>query len=498
MATPVKRNNKGKTPDTTTEDQNQSQRSGEASTSHDPDSSNRKTGVKPTTILYSYSPDATPEFQARTDSFTAGAERSLVSALSRSALGESETLPFASNRSGDTITVVVPLTMVRGDALAELIMLLASKVPTCVLMEGQQGWEEPTWTAETSRQLMGFVSALQGAPKSFSSSSSPTDLTRSAVWITAANSALSRPGGAAFAHGSVLPTEVGGAKSASKYLTKVFASLRNVSSEPKVQTAIMTFERLLKMWIKDQYRDALDLVRRNRISWGTLLNAGSPTESKKVKGRIVKQIRSPPKPSRSPFLSGKERQELASLFAPAWNTPEQMRTEWNALSANDQHTQYSEYLVRLKQHYEDISKISSSIHSKLGHRKKWIHKACEERDVVPKNKKDKSNEFKWADAFFKLNAKDMNLSVALVFAPSHYLPDRYHVQDILSTLWDKDKVLTTTDAHENFCGVTVNLWKDWIQRFEPDLTINTIDVPEALSLEDDNPFADLPSEVNSA
>jgi hypothetical protein len=461
---------------------------------------NTYTKVKAQTaqILYSYSPDVSPEFQARTDSFTLEANKSLISALSKSALGDSEQLPFASNRSGDTISVVVPLTMARGDALAELIMLLASKVPTCILLEGSQGWEEPTWTAETSRQLMGFVSALQGAPTSFSSSSSPTDLTRSAVWITAANSALSRPGGAENAHGSVLPTEVGGAKSASKYLTKVFSSLRNVSSEPKIQMAIQTLERLLKLWIKDQHRDALDLVRRNRISWGTLLNAGSPTESKKVKGKIVKQIKSPPKPSRSPFLSGKERQELSALYAPVWNTPEQMRENWNAMSSNDQHTNYNDYLRMLKQHYEDIAKISSSVHSKLGHRKKWIHRACEEQDAVPKNKKDKANEFKWADAFFKLNLKQINLPVALVFAPSHYLPDKYNVQDTLTELWSKGKVLLTTDAHENLCGVTVGLWKEWIQRFEPDLSETRSDVPEALSLQDDNPFADLLNVADAA
>jgi hypothetical protein len=441
----------------------------------------------------------TPEFQARTDLFTTAAERSLVTALSKSALGEGEALPFASNRTGDTISIVVPLTMSRGDSLAELIMLLASKIPSCVLIEGTQGWEEPTWTGEGSRQLMGIVAALQGTPKSFSSTSSPTDLTRSAIWITAANSALSRPGGTKSAHGSVLPTEVGGTKSASKYLTKVFATLRNVSSEPKVQSAVQALERLLKLWIKDQYREALDLVRTHKISWGTLLNAGSPTETKKVKGKIVKQIKSPPKPSRSPFLSGKERQELSSIFAPVWNTPEQMRVEWNRLSANEQHTQYTEYLVALKKHYETLSKISSSVHSKLGHRKKWIHRACEEHDAAPKNKKDKSNQFKWADAFYKLNLTEINLSVALVFAPSHYLDqDKYNVEDTLTSLWQKDKVLITTDAHENLCGVTVGLWKEWIQRFEPDFTEIRTSVPPALTLADDNPFAALDGASSTA
>jgi hypothetical protein len=39
--------------------------------------------------------------------------------------------------------VVIPLTITRGDALAELIMLIASQLPTAVLIQGTEGWEEP-------------------------------------------------------------------------------------------------------------------------------------------------------------------------------------------------------------------------------------------------------------------------------------------------------------------------------------------------------------------
>jgi len=344
---------------------------------------------------------------------------------------------------------------------------------------------------------MGIVAAIQGTPDSFNSSSSPTDLTRTAIWVTAANAALSRPGGTASAHGSVLPTSVGGAKSASKYLSKVFSGLRSVSTEEKVLSAISTLERLLKLWIKEQYRNALDLVRKNKISWGVLLNAGSPTESKKVKGQLVKQIKSPPKPSRSPFLSGKERQEISSLFAPSWNATEEMRNNWNALSANEQHDQYKDYLNALKKHYENIQKISSSTHSKLGHRKKWIHRACEEQGVAPSNKKDKSNEFKWAESFFKLNLRNVNVSVTMVFAPSHFLPEKFDAATGLDHLYAMDKVLEVTDAHANNMGACVGLWKEWIQRFEPDLTIDRLSVPDAITLADDNPFSVLDIEENS-
>jgi hypothetical protein len=212
--------------------------------------------------LFSYAPDSSPDFERRVEAFVKTAQQSLVARLARSSLGDEENTPFASSREGDTITIAVPLTMARGDALAELILLLASKVKTALLRECTVGWEEPNWTAETSRQLMGFVAAVQGPPESFAASTSPVDLIRLAVWVTAANSALSVPGGVADAVGSVVPTEVGGAKSASKYLMRAFASLRAISSEGKHQAAIATLERLLKLWIKEQRDSSIALVQK--------------------------------------------------------------------------------------------------------------------------------------------------------------------------------------------------------------------------------------------
>jgi len=443
--------------------------------------------------LYSYSPDVSPEFQKRTDDFINGTAASLQSRLARQSMGDSSEIAFASVREGERINIVVPLTISRGDMLAELILLLASKVPTAVLLEGTQGWEEPTWTAESSRHLMGIVSAVQGPPESLSASSSPVDLARLAVWVTACNSALSQPGGVDTAVGSVVPTQVGGAKSASKYMSKVLGALRAISSEDKHQAAIKTLDMLLKLWIKGQREIALSLVRRNKISWGTVLIAGSPTEKKKVKGQEITLVKAPSKPSRSPYLSGKERQALSSILAPIWNKPEQLRQSWNALSAQDQHTGYKDYIRELKEHYENINKISTSMHAKLGHRKKWIHAACEERDAVPNKKKDKSNEFIWSANFFKLDLTDVNLSVALVFSPHHYLVDpKYDADNIITRLFNRNKVIDASDTTDMLCGVTVELWRDWAMRFEPDLRLQQGSVPPANTLEDQNPFADLP------
>jgi len=448
--------------------------------------------------MYSFSPDVSPEFQGRVQDFVKQANDSLLAKLSKTALGEAEATPFASSREGDSITISIPLTMARGDALAELILLIASQIPTAVLRECTTGWVEPQWTAETQRQLMGFVSAIQGAPDSFASSSSPVDLTRVAVWTTACNSALSVPGGVETAVGSVLPSEVGGAKSANKYLTKAFGALRAVSSDATHQQAIATLERVLKLWIKEQRVPALALIRRQKISWGSVLLTAAPTETKKVKGQSITQIKSPSKPSRSPFLSGKEKQVLSSLLATEWNIPEAMRDEWIRMSSQAQHDSYNDFIKRLKTHYETINRISTSIHAKLGHRKKWIHAACLEKGVAPTSKKDKANEFIWSQNFFKLNLVDFNLSVSLVFAPNHYLTmDKYDCDNILTNLWGLGGVLDPRDCTPQRCGVTVELWKEWALRFQPDFSENRDEIPQAVTLDDPNPFSSLPDPEGS-
>jgi len=244
MATSSSKKETGKQ-DTTTAGQPQKSTSSPSRKGKEP--ANEQNKGKTITPMYSLSPDVSPDFERRVQTFVNEANTSLLAKLARTALGDEQSTPFASSREGDTITISVPLTMARGDALAELILLIAAQIPTAVLHECTTGWVEPQWTSETSRQLMGFVSAVQGVPDSFASSSSPVDLTRVAVWITACNSALSQPGGVEGAVGSVLPTEVGGAKSANKYLTKAFGALRAVSSEPMHQAAVATLERLFKI-----------------------------------------------------------------------------------------------------------------------------------------------------------------------------------------------------------------------------------------------------------
>jgi hypothetical protein len=172
-----------------------------------------------------------------------------------------------------------------------------------------------------------------------------------------------------------------------------------------------------------------------------------------------------------------------------------MRNNWLALTSVEQHVEYRNYVTMLKQHHERINKISSSVHAKLGHRKKWIHAACETQGVAPTKKKDKSNEFIWAQNFFKLDLTKVNLSIALVFAPSHFLTeDKYDTISILDKIFDNSEhVLGASDFTDELCGVTAGLWKEWAIRFSPDAeSFSLVEVPPAETLKDDNPFQSLP------
>jgi len=95
--------------------------------------------------------------------------------------------------------------------------------------------------------------------------------------------------------------------------------------------------------------------------------------------------------------------------------------------------------------------------------------------------------------FFKLDLTEVNLSVALVFAPSHYLDhEKYDTDTTLGRLFGRNRVLQTSEITDALCGVTVGLWREWVLRFEPDMTASQGSVPQAVTLADTNPFADLP------
>jgi len=317
---------------------------------------------------------------------------------------------------------------------------------------------------------------------------------RVSIWITACNSALSIPGGVKDAQGVSLPTSIGGAQSASKYMSKAFASLRAGTSDETTLGAISTLEKLLKLWIKQVREESLDLIKKQKISWGLVLRQGSQTETKKIKGKDVTQIVNAVKPSRSPWLSNKERQALSKLYSEAWSAPEVMRKAWVELPSQDQHANYHQVIAALKKHNEKLNQVSSNIHAKLGHRKKWIYAAVKEKDAEPKSKKDKSNPFAWSAEFFKLNTQDIRWNVASIFSPSHYLPtEDAKENDIYSQFYDVDANVTGAELArpEGMDSNVYELWKEWADRFAPNFDQIRFRKTRAeqVSFSDENPFA---------
>jgi len=378
-----------------------------------------------------------------------------------------EKASFDSERVGEIIHVWIPTGIQTGDVIGYLILGLCCKLPNVVLHHTTTGWKEPSLTPELERRINGIIVALQGPPKSFNTSSSPVDITCLSLWISAIGVALSKPGGQHDAVGSVVPASVYGDDSANKYLAKGFAALRAVIDESELK-AIKTLEQLLQLWRKDQEEDALNLLTRHKIPWGAVLTKGAPTEKKKVKKQEIISIVSPPKPSKSPWLSGAERTELQAIHKEIWEFPEYMRKAWNLMTPEAQHANYKIYVAKVRSHYELMKAVSSSAHAKLGHRKKWIEDRCRSAGVEPKSKKEKGNMFVWTQNFFKLSLKiyGTHQSLIRIFAPNHYLGGEWN--EDFGYILDNDKMLTDiSQLPSQIPEGRRKLWGEWIARFNP-------------------------------
>lgn len=227
-----------------------------------------------------------------------------------------------------------------------------------------------------------------------------------------------------------------------------------------------------------------------------MLNAGAPTVTKKVKGQEITNVLTPLKPSRSPWLSRTESKELAALFKPTWEAESEMRTVWNALSPEEQHTNYKATVSAIKKHFEELKTISSSVHARLGHRKKWIYAAAKHAGVDPKSKKDKANPFAWTAAFFKLDLTKAGTALAMTFSPAHFLVEKgYDAHAAVTLAWQK-ALKGSTDLSDELAsldaGPMKNLLLFWAIKFSPNTSIDINKVPESSGLKDDNPFVALP------
>jgi hypothetical protein len=271
--------------------------------------------------------------------------------------------------------------------------------------------------------------------------------------------------------GSVVPDTVSGADSANKYLAKTFAALRAVSNEDDLPS-IKTLEQLLQLWRKDQEEDALILLTSHKIPWGSVLVRGAPTERKTVKKQLITQIVSPPKPSKSPWVSGAERTYLSGYFKEVWEHPEELRKQWVELTPQQQHANFTVFVKHIREHYELMKKISSGVNAKLGHRKKWIEEVCREAGVQPKSKKDKGNMFLWTTAFFKRDLTKLGHHQSLVrtFAPNHYLEGNEWIEDFGVILRAEGKIENPASIPEGIPEERKGLWSEWVVRFQPNLS----------------------------
>jgi hypothetical protein len=418
--------------------------------------------------LYTFSADITDEKKAEIEKLVSQVPKVLEESALMAKRGPSdEKSAFDSERVGDLIHVWVPANIQTGDVIGYLILGLCCKLPNVVLHHTTVSWKEPNLTPELERRINGIIVALQGPPKSFNSSSSPVDITCLSLWISAIGVALSKPGGQHDAVGSVVPVSVYGGDSANKYLAKGFAALRAVTDESELK-AIKTLEQLLQLWRKEQEADALNLLTRHKIPWGAVLTKGAPTEKKKVKKQEIISIVSPPKPSKSPWLSGAERTELQRIFKEIWEFPDYMRKAWNVMSPQAQHANYHTYVAKVRSHYELMKAVSSSAHAKLGHRKKWIEDRCRSAGVEPKAKKEKGNMFIWTQNFFKLSLRiyGTHQSMVRIFAPNHYLGGVW--EEDFGYILEADRILTDRSQLPSEISEDRRvLWGEWVDRFNP-------------------------------
>jgi hypothetical protein len=301
----------------------------------------------------------------------------------------------------------------------------------------------------------------------------------------------------------VLPSSVGGAKSASKYLTRIMAGLRAGLPDEDTSTAIKTLELLLKAWQKTRGEQALNLLRKNKISWGALQLAGSPTQIKKGKKGKPDQtvIVSPSKPSTSPWLSVQERVKISKLLSEKWSFSDDLRKEWIVLTPVEQHKQYNSFVTRLKDGYTEMSRISNSVHAKLGHRKNWIFKAVTQAGLMPKSKKDKEDNFKISSIFFSsVKLSNLGLSIKKAFSPSEYLESidssaRGTFNACIGI--DTDNEVIVSDFSLEKHGPAYELWQIWAEKFVPVFPAKINIIPDAAGLPDDNPYVLLDTTVKS-
>jgi hypothetical protein len=283
-------------------------------------------------------------------------------------------------------------------------------------------------------------------------------------------------------------------------MSRVIQGLRSNVTDEDSMKGINALSVLLKAWQKDNYANSLQIIRKSKIPWSSVLFKGAPT--KVIKGKKNKPdqtvVRSPPKPSKSPWLSQAERSEYGNLYKDLWSGADSIRDRWNALDSMQQHSQFNGYIAEVKRLYETLNNVSNSTHSKLGKRKCWIEQYCKESNFKPKPKRDEAESFLLSTHFFSKDHSNMSNNVKKIFAPITVFGNLYKDID-QATLWSTITSVTEGDRHRitsaDFTAINAGelrpLWQIWADVFKPVFTRETESVEEAQLPTERNMFARL-------
>jgi hypothetical protein len=285
-------------------------------------------------------------------------------------------------------------------------------------------------------------------------------------------------------------------------MLRVIQGLRASVTDDSATEAITTLATMLKMWQKSRRAEALGIVRRCKIKWSEVLFKGAPTTLIKGKRNKPDQtvVRSPPKPSRSPWLSQAERSAIGEAFKDRWSALDTIRDRWVALSSEQQHQQFNTVVRAVQSHYSNLHRISSSVHAKLGKRKHWIEASCKEDGYNPKVKKDESQSFLLAAHFFKKDLTTLNPRIVKTFSPATYLRDisEEDATTYESLVPEEGTVrYSSVDFDESTYGEFYRLWRIWADMFKPRFAANAPPAVEANPAENVNIFATLEANASA-
>jgi hypothetical protein len=416
--------------------------------------------------------------------------------------------PFSSEVVTGKLHIAVPTSGINtGDILAQCIVVLSTLVHDDVELDFYySSWEEPNWDREARLYLTGVLaSAHEEAPSSFAATSSPIDLTRVAVWAEACHMALAQKKSHEQVRATVLPTNIVGGQSATRYLSKVYAHLRSAAGKG-ADPAVRTLERLLKLFCRRLHDTAIMIIRKQKIPWSDVLFKGASTEAYKVKQQVRTRVVTPAKPSRSPWWHREEAAAISNLVNSYWQAPEKIRTEWVALKSEQQHSDYSKYVSRVREAYQEMKRVSELLFAQSGHRKRYILAALKkEQSNVSKKKRQQRSNFQLADAFWKLDLTGCYEPVKWAFSPIQSIGRLYpDASDMVVTL--NGKSIEQAEGVTKAWSESENIrWSDyakitrfWIRVFKPNLD-QVKNIPREKDfgpvLKDDNIFKPLSADT---